>query len=138
MARVSWAAMVGFLVSSDVAGELFGGEESLGQRMQAVAETPIVVVLLAPMRPFAELVLAETLVQFLTWLAVDVALLVLVFELCAYSAGELREATLTTSSALDLKSARGRISPSMSWLDADPSPPNVSVTIRSSSPNVSR
>ena len=97
---IVWAAMVGFLVSSDVAGEFFGGEESLGQRMQAAAENPIVVVLLAPMRPFAELMLAETVVQFLTWLAVDVALLVLVFELCAYSAGELREATLTTSEEL--------------------------------------
>jgi len=94
---IVWVAMIGVLVSSDIDADLFGGEESLAQRMQIAAETPFFLVLLAPMRPFAELVVAETAVQFLTWLAVDVAILVLVFELCARSAGEIREATLTTS-----------------------------------------
>jgi len=94
---VVWFVLVGSMVSSNLVGDFLGGEESLIEQAQVISKNPIVVVLLLPMRPFAELVLAETAVQFLTWLAVDVAILVLLFELCAYSAGEIREATLTTS-----------------------------------------
>lgn len=97
---ILWAAMIGLLVISDGAEELFGGSESMSERMQAVAGAPLVIALLAPLRPFAELVVAETASQFLTWLAVDVTILIVLFELCARSAGEIREATLTTSEAL--------------------------------------
>ena len=95
-----WALMMGHLVSTDIRVELFGGEESISERVQAMAQHPVLVALLLPLRPFAELVVAETAPEFLTWLAVDVALLVLVFELCARSAGEIREATMTTSEEL--------------------------------------
>ena len=97
---VLWAAMVGLLVSSDVAAEVFGGSETMSERMMAAAEAPLVIAILSPLRPFAELVVAETAPQFLTWLAVDVTILIVLFELCARSVGEIREATLTTSEAL--------------------------------------
>ena len=97
---VLWAAMVGLLVSSDGAAEFFGGSESMSGRLKAVAEAPLVIALLSPLRPFAELVVAETALQFLTWLAVDVTILIVLFEACARSAGEIRESTLTTSEEL--------------------------------------
>lgn len=97
---VLWAAMVGLLVGSDGAAELFGGSETMSERMMAAAEAPLVIALLSPLRPFAELVVAETAPQFLSWLAVDVTILIVLFELCARSVGEIREATLTTSEAL--------------------------------------
>lgn len=97
---IVWAAMVGLLVSSDGAAALFGGSESVGERLAAAAQAPVVVALLAPLRPFAELVVAETAPQFLLWLAVDVTILIVLFELCARSVGEIRESTLTTSEEL--------------------------------------
>ncbi|MCH2105948.1 MAG: putative ABC exporter domain-containing protein [Planctomycetes bacterium] len=97
---VIWAAMIGLLVMADTPGEIFGDDWSMDELFQAASESPAVIALLAPLRPFAELVVAETTGQFLTWLAVNVGVLVLLFELCARSAGEIREATLTTSEAL--------------------------------------
>jgi hypothetical protein len=44
--------------------------------------------------------LAERALDFLLWLAVDIGLLIIAFELCARSAGEIRESTMATSEAL--------------------------------------
>ena len=97
---VVWAAMIGLLVKADNAGELFGGDVDMRARLESAADSPLLTGLLSPLRPFAELVVAETPSQFLLWLGVNVAILVALFELCARSVGEIREATLTTSEAL--------------------------------------
>lgn len=95
-----WMGLVMTFVSDGLSERIFGGGEPLVDRMERIAESPIAIALLMPVRPLAELLLAETVGGFLIWLAASVALLVLVFECTARSAGEIREATLTTSEAL--------------------------------------
>ena len=95
---LAWGGMIFFMVQSDVV--MFGLDMDIQERIRSFAANPLVGLLAAPARPFAELVLAKTASGFLLWLAVDVGILALVFELCARSAGEIREATMATSEAL--------------------------------------
>lgn len=95
---VAWAVMIFFMVKSNVV--MFGLDMDIQDRLRALAAEPIVAVLVAPARPFAELVLAERAADFLLWLAIDIGLLICAFELCARSAGEIREASMSTSEEL--------------------------------------
>ena len=94
----AWTGMIFFMVKSNVV--MFGLDMEIQDRLRTVASEPLIVALVAPARPFTELILAERALDFLLWLAVDIGLLIIAFELCARSAGEIRESTMATSEAL--------------------------------------
>ena len=95
---LAWGVMIFLMVKSDLS--VFVGELGLSDQLQRLMTDPLVALILTPARPFAELVMAESAGDFLLWLAVDIGILVVAFELCARSAGEIREASMATSEAL--------------------------------------